>query len=334
MGETNNNPLLSSEITGLWNSYMGDTMILCILKHFLNNIEDNETHDILQRTSDLSAQNIQEVTEIFKQEKLPIPHGFDDNDVNLGAPRLFTDAFYLNYLGFIARVGMHNYTLILNQVARSDIRGFFSKRILEFIDLFNTTADLRSAKGIAVIAPRVEVPKEVQYVKSQSFIMDWFGEKRPLLTVEITHIFGLIFANIVGRAVSTAFGQISKDKIISDFFFQGKELSTKLIYELSGVLTNENIPIPSSSDSFITDSTDSPFSEKLMLVHSALLSSSAQSSLGMAMADTMRGDLQTMYVKYVGLIMKHTKKGADIMIDNGLLQQPPQAIKHENLVKV
>ena len=334
MGEIIRNPLLSSEIAGLWNSYTGDTMIVCLLKQFLNRVDDSATRALLQQTSDLSAQHIQEVTDIFKQEKLPIPHGFDDNDVNVDAPRIFTDAFYLTFLSFMARVGMHNYTLILNQLARSDIRAFFSKRIIEYIDLFNNSADLRISKGIAVKAPRVEVPKEVQYVKRQSFITDWFGEKRPMLTIEITHIFGLIFANLLGRAISTAFGQSSKDKKISDFFFEGKELSTKLISELSELLTDEGIPIPSSSDSFVTDSTVAPFSEKLMLAHSELLAASSTASLGMAMADTMRSDLEAKYVKYVALVMNHGKKGANIMIDNGWLQQPPQAVKHENLVRV
>jgi hypothetical protein len=317
MDDNIKDPLLSSEITGLWNSYMGDTMIICMLKYFINRVDDSATRAILQQTSDLSTQHIQEVTAIFMQEKLPIPHGFDDNDVNIDAPRLFTDAFYLNFLGFMARVGMHNYTLILNYISRSDIRAFFSKRIYEYIDLFNNSADLRIIKGIAIKAPRVEVPKEVQYVKSQSFITDWFGEKRPLLTAELTHIFGLVFANLIGRAISTAFGQVSKDEKISDFFFEGKELSTKLIYELTELLTDEGIPIPSSSDSYVTDSTSAPFSDKLMLAHSALLAASAQSSIGMAMADTMRSDIQAMYIKYTTIIMKHAKAGANIMIDNG-----------------
>ena len=71
-------------------------------------------------------------------------------------------------------------------------------------------------------APRVEVTQEVQYVKSQSFITDWFGEKRPLLTVEITHIFSMIFANIVGRAISTGLGQVSKNRKVSDYFLKAK----------------------------------------------------------------------------------------------------------------
>ncbi len=71
-----------------------------------------------------------------------------------------------------------------------------------------------------------------------------------------------------------------------------------------------------------------------MLNHSVILASSGISSLGMAIADTMRSDLQTKYVKYTAEDMKYSKAGADILIDNKWFEQPPQAIKHEDLVGV
>ena len=58
MGDIMKIPLISSEITGLWNSYMSDTMIVTVLKYFLNKVEDNEIRAILQQTSDLSNQHI------------------------------------------------------------------------------------------------------------------------------------------------------------------------------------------------------------------------------------------------------------------------------------
>ena len=334
MSDTNKIPLISSEITGLWNSYMSDTLIVCVLSHCLTQVECEKTRAILQQTSDLSKQHIQELTNLFNTEGLPIPDGFTDKDVNINAPRLFTDAFYLHYLGYISRVAMGNYALILNQIARCDIRDLFSKRIKEYIDLYNSSAELRLSKGIFIRAPRVEVSKNVQYIKNQSFISDWFGEKRPLLTREITHIFSIVFSNIVGRAITTAFGQVSKEKKHSDFFFEGKTIASKQIGELTSLLTDEGIPIPSSSDSYVTDSTVGPFSEKLMLNHSIVLASSGVSSLGMAIADTMRSDLQVKYMKYVTEDLKYGKDGANILIDNGWLEQPPQAIKHENLVGI
>ena len=334
MGDITKIPLVSSEITGLFNSYMSDTMLICILKHFINNTEDSEIRVMLQQTLDLSNQHIQELTNMFNKEKITIPEGYTDKDVNISAPRLFTDSFYLTYLGYMARIGMHNNTLIINQIARSDIRDYFSTRINEYLNLYNNSADLRLSKGIFIRAPRVDVTEEIQYVKSQSFITDFFGEKRSLLVGEITHIFAITSANIVGQAISTGFGQVSIDKKVSDYFFEGKDIETEKIRELTGLLTNEGIPIPSISDSFVTDSIISPFSDKLMMSHSAMISSSRISSLGMAMADTVRSDLETKYMKYLAKIMMYNKKGANIMIDNKWLEQPPQAIKHENLVGV
>ena len=42
MEDTTKIPLVSSEIAGLWNSYMSDTMIVTALKYYLNNVEDSE----------------------------------------------------------------------------------------------------------------------------------------------------------------------------------------------------------------------------------------------------------------------------------------------------
>ena len=169
MSDINKIPLVSSEIGGLWTSYMTDTMTKCVLSYFLSQVKDEETRAILQTTLDLSNQHIQELADLFKKEKLPIPNGFTDSDVKVDVPRLFTDSFYLQYLGFISRVSMHNYTLLLNQMARPDIRAYFSKRIYENIDLYNNSADIRLSQGIFIRAPRVEVTKEVQYVKSIRF---------------------------------------------------------------------------------------------------------------------------------------------------------------------
>ena len=72
MEDSSKIPLISSEITGLWNSYMSDTMIVTVLKYFLNTVEDSKTRDILQQTSDLSNKHIEELKVIFNKEKLKI----------------------------------------------------------------------------------------------------------------------------------------------------------------------------------------------------------------------------------------------------------------------
>lgn len=332
MGDTTKIPLTSSEISGLWNSYMGDSLTIRVTEYFLNRVEDTETHTILQHTNDLSNQHVSEITELFNQAGLPIPEGFTDNDVNINAPRLFTDSFYLSYISFMARVGMHNYTLILNQMARSDIRDYFSKRVNETVDLYNKSTELRLSKGIFVRAPYVEIPKKVQYIKGQSFMLDFFGEKRSMLLGEVTQLFGITYSNVVGKAISSGFGQVSKNDKISEYFFEGTELASKIIKELTLLFENEDIPIPSNSDSFLTDSTVSPFSEKLMLTHMLVLSSSGVSSLGMALSQNIRSDIQAKFLKYIPEIMKFSQKGANLMIEKEWLEQPPMVLRHKDLV--
>jgi len=163
-------------------------------------------------------------------------------------------------------------------------------------------------------------------------MMDFFGEKRGMLLGEITQIFGITFSNIVGRAIATGFGQVSIDKKMAKYFFEGVELTTKTIKELTQIFLNEDIPVPSSSDYFVTDSTVAPFSEKLMLTHMLVLSSAGVASLGMALSENLRVDLETKYLTYISENMKFSKKGANILIDREWLEQPPTVLKHKDLV--
>ena len=71
-----------------------------------------------------------------------------------------------------------------------------------------------------------------------------------------------------------------------------------------------------------------------MLNHITVPASSGISRLGMAIANNRRSDIQTKYIKFTAEDIKYSKDGADILIDNGSLEQPPQAVKHENLVGV
>lgn len=327
-------PLTSSEISGLWMSYMSDSIIAAEFKYYLNRVECEEAKTLLKHVSDLAKGHISELTNMLNAEKLPIPVGFTDNDVDVSAPRLFTDAFYLAYLSFMARVSMSNYTLTLNEAARSDMRAYFSKRIIEAIDIYNNAAELRLSKGIFIRPPQVEVAKKAEFVKSSSFITDLFGEKRPLLAREIGHIFSIIFGNILGRATSIGFGQVARQEKVSNHFFRGEDLASKQIRELTSIFMDEGIPIPSSSDSYVTDSTIAPFSDKLMMNHQMALCSSAISSLGVASSDSMRSDLQAKFNGFTSDILEYGKDNLDIMIENGWLEQPPQAIRHENLVGV
>jgi hypothetical protein len=51
--------------------------------------------------------------------------GLTKEDVNLGAPRLYEDSFYVHYIKYAAKAGLSIYALAVPLVMREDIREFF-----------------------------------------------------------------------------------------------------------------------------------------------------------------------------------------------------------------
>lgn len=88
---THNARLTSAELSQLWTGYMQDSLSIYILKHFLQTVEDKEIKSILKHTLELSQAHIPKLTAIFESDNRPVPHGFTNQDVNLNAPRLFSD---------------------------------------------------------------------------------------------------------------------------------------------------------------------------------------------------------------------------------------------------
>lgn len=335
MQNKTNIELISTEVAGFWNTYMNDTLAVCVLKHFLNTLNDEETRHIIQHALDISNGHIQLVRDILNKNGIPIPNGFGEDDVNMKAPKLYTDPFYLFYLEGMGQIGMNNYALMLNHVARPDVRDFFSKCVHESIGLFNLVADALQQQGLYIKAPRIEFNKDVDFIDKQNFFSaGWFGKKRRITAREITSVFAGMLINTIGKGLITGFGQVSQSKKVSDYFFRGRDLAQKKINSLIVFFTDENIPIPSTSDSFVTDSTTAPFSEKLMMFHTVLLHVASTANDGNALANVMRHDMQAFYIGSIMETMKYAEDGVDILIENRWMEQPPQAIEHKELVKV
>jgi hypothetical protein len=324
-------PLVSSEIAGLWTAYMSNSLGTCTLKYFLNKAEDKEIQPILQRSLDLSVEYTKMIASIFTQENIPVPVGFTDEDVNVNAPRLFSDSFSLFYAYNLSKIGMTNYSLSLTHAARGDIRQFFSKTMLDSIDLFNRIADITLSKGLFIRAPQVEVNKEIDFIDREGFLAGLLSEPRRLLVTEILNIFSNTLTNIIGRALITGFGQAAKSQEVRDYMLRGRDTAAKHTKVFTDMLAKEDIPAPSTPHSFVTDSTTAPFSDKLIMFHVSLLNAAGIGNYGVASAASLRHDIQTTYIRLAAEIAQYAQDGINIMIKNKWMEQPPQAINHKKL---
>ncbi|MDP4083668.1 MAG: DUF3231 family protein [Bacillota bacterium] len=322
--------LTAAEMGKLWATYTGNSMSICILSYFLQHVEDEEIKQLLENALCLSTEFMNMAKEIFEKEGFPIPIGFTKDDVNLSAPRLFEDEFYVHYLKYVAKAGMSIYNVAIPLVFREDVRDYFHHCMKSTLVLMEQTKGILMKKGFIIKPPTIPVPEKVQFVKS-AFLNGYFGNVRPLHSLEITHLYDNIENNATGHALLTGFSQVVKMKEIRDLFFKGKEITKQAVERYVNKLNELNLPSPSFLDQLVTKSTFSPFSDKIMLFHKVDMFSLKIRAFGNSMAVNGRHDIAFMYTRALMNVSLFVEDGAKIMIENGWMEQPPEALDRDSL---
>ncbi|WP_246880090.1 DUF3231 family protein [Bacillus suaedae] len=325
--------LSTSELASLWTTYINDSMVICMFNQFLQHIEDTEIKEVITFALHLSEGHCNEISTLFKNEKVAVPKGFNVNtDVNLSGPRLYSDTFYLLYLHNMGKIGGNSYSLCLATSARNDMRSLFEKYVKQSMELFQRTSNLLLSKGLFLRPSQIEMPSEVDFVKQQSFLNGWLGEKRPLSAIEIMNLFFNIERNQIGQSLVTGFSQVATEKDVKKFLVRARDIASKHIEIFSTTLNESNLPAPMTWDTLPTSSTSHTFSDKLMMFHVTVLTGASVSHYGTSMGSSPRRDIGLNYNRIIQEILLFAEDGAQIMINHGWLEQPPQAPDRQALV--
>ncbi|MEC0270526.1 DUF3231 family protein [Paenibacillus anseongense] len=333
LGSTKSNiseKLTSAEMGKLWATYMGNSMSKCILSYYLQHVEDGEIKTLLENALNLCVEFIKTTKDIFNKENFPIPNGFSEEDVNLGAPRLFEDIYYVHYLKYVCKAGMSIYNVAVPLVYRMDVKNFFIYCMDSTMALMGQINDILMNKGLISKPPIIPAPDKVEFVH-QGFLNGFLGHVRPLHALEIAHLYDNIENNATSKALIMAFSQVVKSEKIRKLFIEGKDLTHKSIEQYMEKLHNENLPSPSFLDHLVTTSTFSPFSDKLMLFHKIDMFSMKIRAFGNSAAVNGRHDMGVIYAKSLMKISSFVEEAAKIMIENGWMEQPPFAVNRDKI---
>lgn len=326
--------LSSTEIAGLWTTYIMDSLSICLSKHFLQQSNNEDVKPIIKLTLDISQKHIEEIKNIFEKENFPIPKGFSDEDIDLSAPPLFFDLFPISCAYGMSRMGLMAYSMLISNVAREDIRSFFSKCLTSSLDLYNTSVNLMLSKGIYDRPTMIPYPDKVEFVKKkETFLSKWFEEKRPLNVLELSEIFFNIERNYFALILLTGFIQVVKDEQIKKFLIKGKDLAQKQIHFLNDTLIKDDLLGTIMVNSEVSTSTVSPFSEKLIMNLVTILNTQGITFIGHAIATSARIDLTIEYSKLIPEILQYGKEGTDILIERGWMEEPPHAPNRKELAE-
>lgn len=329
--EQHNIQLTTPEITALWTTYIQNSATVCFYKHFLQHVQDLEIKPIVEEAIGLEHSYIKKIENIFIEERFPIPKGFSDKDIDLSAPALFTDLFALSFVYRVGQMTVPNYATILTKIARTDVVELFDECMRTRTDLYKKSLYLMLSKGIYDRPPKISYPKEVEYVQNQQSLLDtWFGDKKSLNSLELGEIFYTVERNYIGVLLLMGLIQVMKDKEIKDYLLKGKKLAEKQIDTFNKILRKEEQlgTIPVSLE--VTDSTVSPFSNKLITFLISSTTASGIYLMAYSMSTSMRKDLVTQYILLMAEITNYGGEGLELMINRGWMEQPPHAINKMN----
>jgi len=317
--------LTSSEIGSLWAEYVNGTATHTVNKYMYSIIEDREIKELFHIAINTFEKQKKIIGDFFKEEGFPIPIGFNESDLYLGKQRLFTDAYCLNYLHIMTIHGIlgHNTSLCIS--VRKDLRDFYSSSNLAGNNMYHKTIELLLKKGLFQRDPLYYAEDHPSYVTSKDFSDGFFGKGRTLAATEIISLSLNLKKSIMAKTLSIAFSQIAGSKEIRKFLTESEKTADGQIKALAKILQTDNLPVPKSLETEVTTSTDSPFSDKLILYHMGFLFQAAQNYHGAGLASSMRTDLVATFEKTILQNLILTKNWFDLMVENKWLEQPPLA---------
>ena len=327
--------LTSSDISGLWKSYIQNTATLCLVKHFIQHMQDSEIEPIVKEQIYLLETYIEKAKNIFNGENFPIPKGFSEADVDLSAPALYTDLYALSFVYRFNQMAVSDYATTLPKVVHADVVDFFDECLTTSTILYKKALQLMLSKGIYDRQPKVSYPDKVQFIeKQESIIQSLAGDHRPLNVMELGEIFYIIERNYIGILLLMGFIQVMKDKEIKKYLINGKDFAQRQIDIFNKILKEEqhlgNIPVSME----VTDSTISPFSDRLITFLVATTTSTGIFLAAYAIANSMRKDLIAKYTIITTEIMKYGAEGLKILIERGWMEQPPQSFDRNAAFKI
>ncbi|WP_318505027.1 DUF3231 family protein [Bacillus sp. T3] len=324
-------PLSAAEVGKLWATYMGNTMAKQVLKFFLHHCEDSKIKKVVENALNLSEGIVSRIEELFRSEQFPTPVGFTEDDLNLDAPRLFVDDFYLHYLKYAGKAGLTLYGIAVPLMTRLDVREFYSNVIELTVKLINQVNDIFMDKGLMMKIPTIPIPEKVDFVKKQNYLNGFLGDIRPLHGLEVAHLFDNIENNATSKAVLTGFYQVAKNDDVRKYFHKGKDLTVSHIEHFEQILHKDDMPAPSFLDHLVTTSTIAPFSDKLMMFHKIDMFSMRIRAYGNSLSVNGRKDLGVDYSRFLAEVGLYVKEGAEIFIDHGWMEQPPEVADRDHL---
>jgi len=327
--------LTSTELGRLWMTYQIKSAMLVLIGQFRDSTIDAEAKSILDSSIIESQTVISGITKIFNDNNAIIPMAFSDKDTFKDAPALFDDIFHIMFLRQIAKMNLGFSSLYLVTSYMKEVQELFKLNHATSEKFYVLTTDYLLKKGVLAKPPYVTMPIKNEFIEDKKYVSAFkpFSGKRALNTVEIGYIYEAIEDNILGMQLTTGFAQVANESEVKKYFIEAKELSKKIITNLTDVFLQSDIQPPSTWAGKATTSIQPAFSDKLMMFVVNLISGFAMGNNSLGTSFSMRSDLPLIFTEISKDLFLHSKKGGILMIKHMWMEEPPQMEDRNQLTK-
>jgi len=226
-----------------------------------------------------------------------------------------------------------NYSNSLSLCSRSDFRSYFSECINTSHEIHQKATEILLAKGLLLKAPSIVIPDRVDFVHDKSYFGSILGNKRPLNALEISHIVSLMEIKQLLKTLNLGYAQVVKSEKVKYFISQAKQIADKQLKKLGSFLDDEDLPQPIITSNLVTDATESPYSDKLILCHVTIVIATIIAEYGLSLSYTARRDLASTFGNFVIEVLALAKDGGELMIESGWLERVPGTADRKELIQ-
>jgi len=327
--------LTSTELGRIWMSYQIESMMIATFGNLRDSTIDEEAKGILNLSLIEDEKIIAELRKIFNNQNAVIPIAFDERDIFRDVPALFDDIFNIMFLRQIMKLNLGFSSLYLSTSYMKEVEEVFKLIHTVAEKFYVLTTDYLLSKGVLAKAPYVSMPTKVEFIEDKKYVSGFkiFNDKRALNTIEVGYINEAIEDNVFGMQLITGFAQVANENEVKQYFIEGKELSKKIITNLTSVFLKSDIQPPSTWAGKATTSIVAPYSDKLMMFIVNLISSFATGSNSLGTSFSMRSDLPLIFTKIAKNTFFYSKKGGELMIQHMWMEEPPQMEDRNQLTK-
>lgn len=255
--------------------------------------------------------------------------GFSEKDINTDAEQLYSDRFLLYYLHVGAQVGLEFHARAVAMATREDVRNYLKDCLESSTRLSDKVTTLSLNKGLYWRTPTLPAPTSPEHIQKASYLNGWFGDVRPLNSMELANLYEIIGLLIMIETLCIGFARTTDCEEVSQICKKAADISKKLFDDLVGFLKEDNLPTPPSYSAEMTDTKDRVFSDQIMIAHVAGLFGSLLSQYGFSIGSIMKHDLLTAYTTHISRAGAFTEKVSRFMIDKEWLEKVPGVINRE-----